>query len=454
MKITIKNTLGVSATLMILPFSLAYSAQTNLGSYGQTQLQQDTGDAVQFTCGGFVQAETPAGTTPLFDTCRAMVHTGNNLSGTGANKDSLGLNEDELAASLQQIATEEFGSTQSMASEISNNQINSSISRLVELRSGVKGFSFAGLLPKQNNQPYKGGAAGIEGNKLGGFISANYGFGERDSTLNTNGFDYDSIGLTGGMDYRIDTNMIIGAMLSYHDISSDFNQTTTVAGGDVQAKGWGGSLYGTYYTDQAYIDLSMGYGTGSYDTKRNIIIPSHTTVAGINQTATGDTDSSDFSASVGAGYDYSSQALTYGPYFRLSYLSVDIDGYSESGAEASGLNLNVTGQKWESLSSVLGAKFSYSLSHSFGVVVPQASIGWVHEYESDAQNVTATYVDDPRQNILTARTNNPDRDYFEVNLGVSVVLREGAQIYASYDSVVGLNDLTQHFVSVGGRWEF
>ena len=109
-----------------LGFALAsqptWAATTNLGSYGQTQIQQDTGDAVQLTCGGFVAAGTTPGTVTLFDTCRAMVHTANELTGSGATGDSLGLSENELAASLQQIATEEFAATESMATEISVGQ--------------------------------------------------------------------------------------------------------------------------------------------------------------------------------------------------------------------------------------------------------------------------------------------------------------------------------------------
>jgi len=454
--------------LLLTPYSTSFaSAQTNLGSLGQTQLQQDTGDAVQLTCGGFIAAGTVPGTTPLFDTCRAMVHSGNEITGSGPTRDSLGLTPDELAASLQQIATEEFAATQSMASEISNNQMNTSLTRIADLRSGSRGFSFVGLFPQQMQngnsavnqnprwiQPVTGSGAGDNWAKLGGFLTATYGTGDRDSTERTNGFDYDSISLTGGLDYRINSNVILGAALSYHEIDSDFDTKPTVAGGDVDSDGWGGFLYGTYYTDNAYFDATLGYGQSDYDTRRNIIIPSNTGIAPINETAKGSTDSNDYSASIGAGYDIVNNALTYGPYARLSYLSVDVDNYSEKGADASGLNLNVEGQKWKSLTSVLGAQFSYSMSQNFGVLIPRGNIGWIHEYDNDKQVFTATYVADPRQNILKASTNSPDRNYFELGLGVSAVLKSGVQIYANYDTILGFDDLTEHLLSVGGRWEF
>ena len=135
------NALTLGLGLASGGWQTAHAAETNLGGYGQTQLQQDTGDAVQFTCGGFVAAGTQPGTVPLFDTCRAMVHTANELTGTGPTADSLGLSEDELAASLQQIATEEFGSTESMATEISTDKTANVITRLNDIRGGAHGVN-------------------------------------------------------------------------------------------------------------------------------------------------------------------------------------------------------------------------------------------------------------------------------------------------------------------------
>ena len=145
------------------------AATTNLGSYGKTQLQQDTGDAVQSTCGGFVaQGFDP--NYSLFATCRAMVHTGNALTGTGAAADSLGLSEDQLASSLQQIAAEEFLTTGSVSNELATEKATPVLSRLSTLRSGTKGFSLSNLTPLGNPdmvvgapQVQRGGSAGVDG---------------------------------------------------------------------------------------------------------------------------------------------------------------------------------------------------------------------------------------------------------------------------------------------------
>ena len=466
-------------TVASVPFGLglavcvlqpAWAATTNLGSYGQTQLQQDTGDAVQITCGGFVAAGTPPGTVPLFDTCRAMVHTANELSGSGAIGDSLGLTADQLAASLQQIANEEFAATDSMATEISGNQTGNVITRLVEIRQNVRGFSLAGLdfpgksqslaADTQNRYPAagaRGGAAGADnpGGKLGAFVNGSYSTGDRDDTVWTNEFDFDTYGITGGVDYRFSDNIVLGAALSYHDVDADFDNKPTVSGGSVDADGWGGFLYGTYYADRFYIDGLAGYAKTDYDTKRRILIPdANNPAATIDETAKGSPDSDDYTISLGAGYSFTRGSLNYGPYARVTYYEVDIDDYQEKGAEASGLNLDVDGQNWESLTSVLGGQLSYAYSQSFGVLVPQGRAGWVHEFENDSDDFTAVYVNDPNQNQLRAETDNPDRDYFELGLGVSAVFKNGTQAFFYYDTLLGFDDVTDHVFTLGGRMEF
>ncbi|OUS12028.1 hypothetical protein A9Q89_07075 [Gammaproteobacteria bacterium 53_120_T64] len=455
--------LGVTLLLS----SQVWGAQTNLGSYGQTQLQQDTGDAVQLTCGGFIAAGADP-STPLFATCRAMVHTANDLAGTGASGDSLALSEDQLAASLQEIATEEFAATESMANEISNSRMSPVMSRLLELRGGATGFSASGLLPGSAAQSLaangwatssgmRGGAAGDEGlgSALGGFINASYGTGDRDATGRADGFDFDSYDVMVGVDYRLGNDLVLGAALNYYEVDSDFDTSTTVSGGGVDADGWGASIYASWYKESFYFDAIAGFSQTDYDVERSILIPNNNAGgSAISETAKGRPESTDYTFSLGGGYNMNRGALDYGPYFRATYSNVDMDGYQESGAETSGLNLRVNGEEWESLTTVLGAQFSYAMSRDFGVLLPNARLGWVHQFENDAVEMTAVYVDDPRNNILRASTDDADEDYAELSLGLSAVFKGGMQGFFNYETLIGFDDLTSHLFTVGVRSEF
>jgi outer membrane autotransporter protein len=445
----------------------AWAAETTLGSFGDTQLQQDTGDAVQITCGGFIADGADVNEIPLFFTCGTMVHTANDLADNGQNTTlSLGLTEEQLADSLQQIATEEFAATESMASDISSSRMDPVITRLVELRSGVRGFSVAGLVPgadaeallanrKLGSNGALGGAAGDElGSRLGGFINGSYGTGDRDNTDRANSFDFDSYNIAVGLDYRFGDDFILGAAISYYEIDADFDKKPTVSGGSIDAEGWGGSVYGTWYKENFYIDAVAGYASSDYDTDRKIFIPSNNpAISDIKETATASPESDDYTFGIGAGYNFNRDALTWGPYFRATYINVDIDDYREKGAELSGLNLDVDGQEWESMTTVLGVQVNYALNRDFGVLVPHARIGWTHQFENDATEMTAVYVEDPRKNILRARTDEPDEDYAELGIGMSAVFKGGMQAFFNYDTLLGLDELTTHLFTVGIRME-
>lgn len=456
----LSNSVPALAILLAMP---TLGADTTLGGFGQTQLQMDTGDAVQRTCGGFVAAGADP-STPLFATCRAMVHTANGLADNGgAARDSLGLTEDQLAASLQQIATEEFAATESFAAEMTNTRLDPVINRLIELRSGSRGFSVAGIYDDDADEALAssgwralGGAAGdgdIPG-ALGGFVNINYGTGDRDSTARTNQFDFDSYNVLAGVDYRFGDNFVLGAAVNYYSVEADFGVNATVSGGGVEADGIGTTVYASWYSGAFYLDLVGGYAQSDYDLSRSILIPSNTAIAPISALAQASTDSSDLTGGIGLGYNFTSGGLDWGPYLRFTYLSVDIDDYQETGAEAVGLNLRVQGQDWESLTGTLGAQASFAINRDFGVLVPYARLGFVRQFENDAVASTAVYVDDPRGNILTASTNDPDETYAELSLGLSAVFKGGMQGFLTYDTLLGFDDLSTNVFTLGIRREF
>ena len=456
---------GIGCAFLILMSNATMAATTNLGSYGKTQLQQDTGDAVQSTCGGFVaQGFDP--NYSLFATCRAMVHTGNALTGTGAAADSLGLSEDQLASSLQQIAAEEFLTTGSVSNELATEKATPVLSRLSTLRSGTKGFSLSNLTPLGNPdmvvgapQVQRGGSAGVDGpgSPLSGFATFDYGFGSRDGTANADEFDFDSYHLVAGLDYQLNPNFVIDAAIGYFVVDSEFKVTSDVAGGDTEIDGFSVMGYFSWYSESFYVDGFAGLGTSDYDMTRHIVIPSATAVSAIDETAISSTDSDDYTISVGGGYMGTSGSVTWQPYLRVAYSNTDIAAYDESGADASGLNLHVDGQEWSSLTSSLGIDLSNAVSKDFGVLIPFLQIGWIHEFENDETTVTAFYIDDlflSESHVLAAGTDEPDQNYFELGFGISAVFKNGQQLFFKYDSLLGLKNVTSHLVTLGARWEF
>ena len=197
--------------------------------------------------------------------------------------------------------------------------------------------------------------------RLGVFANGTFTSGDKDATSLEAGFDFKTYGATLGADYRFTDNFILGVTFNYMSTNIDFDSFSFLGspdGGGIDTQSFGFSIYGTYYvSNQFYVDGIFNFGRNHYDIDRRIIysipstdrtgtlIPGATTT--VNQTAQGGTNSTQYSFSVGAGYDFHVQGFTVTPFARLEYSRLDIDGYQESinnTADGFGLGLAFDGQ--------------------------------------------------------------------------------------------------------------
>jgi outer membrane lipase/esterase len=177
----------------------------------------------------------------------------------------------------------------------------------------------------------------------------------------------------------------------------------------------------------------------------------------VNQTAQGDTNSTQYSFSVGAGYDFNVQGFTITPFGRLEYSRLNVAGYQESinnTANGFGLVLAFDDQDVKSLLSALGAQASYAISTGIGVLLPQVRAEWRHEFKNDARTITSRFIFDPLRTPLALVTDSPDRDFFALGVSLSATFRGGVAAFVSYEAVVGLANVTSNSVVGGVRFEF
>ncbi len=435
---------------------------------GQTALQSSTGTAVADVCPQLGMLNNPTALqTDLFEQCRALVQTGNELNGTGPTGASLGLSNEELNSALQQIAVEEVLAPRTMATKTFNGQQRNLNGRLASLRAGARGFSMAGLnlhglnpqaalnpepLPFAGLSLQRGGGAsgdsggGGLGGRLGAFISGSFGTGDKDETSREDGFDFDTAGATLGVDYRLLDELVIGTAFTYSHFDADFSTSSVNAGGDSKTNGYVFSLYSTYFIEDFYVEGIGSIGWNDYDFKRKIEFP------GTNRTAKGDTDATQYSFTIGTGYNAHIKSFDFGPYARLSYLKLDIDGFKESGA--GGLNLEVEGQDVKSLITALGLRASKKYSWDYGVWFPQIRGEWDHEFENDAKTTRTQYVNDPFNTPLFIRNESPDRDFFRLGFTLANVSAGGTQVFFDYETFLGLRDISNHVFTIGARHEY
>jgi outer membrane lipase/esterase len=101
----------------------------------------------------------------------------------------------------------------------------------------------------------------------------------------------------------------------------------------------------------------------------------------------------------------------------------------------------------------LGAAATVAIAIPNGVLLPQASVAWVHEYANDARNIDAKFVDAPGSPQFTFQREKPARDWANIGLGVSASFVNGMQPFAQFVTVQG-NDTSPECVAeyLSARW--
>lgn len=456
--------------------SYAQFVPTNdLGMVNGTELQQRTGNAIQAVCGGFLMEtdEEMANRTvqqqDLFARCGELVQTNNALQDNGGlTGNSLGINESELNSALQNVAGEEIAAAGSLATESAIGQgdlvsrrfaaILSSVTRLQVSSLNAKGAG--GVLLASAGQHFGQGGNAADSDlaseiPLGIYVNAYGGTSDKDVTDLEDGFDADSAGLAIGGEYRVKSDLVLGAMLGFQSDTVDYTTNSNVAGGGLDSDQVSLTAYGLYFSDDSYVDFVVGVGGGSYDLDRRVVIgdadgdPNTNT---FDQTARADTDSQFTRFSLGGGKEFVRGRLTVAPFARMSLLDLRVDGYEESGADE--LNLRVNEQDINSLTIGGGARFVGTFSTGRAIILPQFSVEWVHELRNNSRQIVSTYVNDPRNTELTLVTDDPDENYFLLGFGASAVFTNGVQIFSELRSLAGLEDISQTLLSAGLRYEF
>jgi outer membrane autotransporter protein len=374
----------------------------------------------------------------------------------------------DVANTLSRLAPDEVAAQGSASIEAAATQVTNVNTRLIALRGGDIGINlsgltvnyagisinrriFEGLIPRE--KPTRGGAAGdsdgLQG-RWGAFINGNINFGEQDGTQRETGFDFDTRGITMGLDYRFSDQLVAGGSLGFSKHDSDYDNSS----GDLEMDAWSLSAYGTYYTENIiYVDGLIQIGTNSYNTRRRI-----NATGEANQFGQADTDGTEYALNLSAGYEYRRDALILSPYGRLSYTRAQIDNYTEEssspGIAGFGSILHIDDQELKSMVLVVGGNFSYTLSTTTAVLIPQLRFEWEHEFEDDARFINARFVNDPIQSGFSVETDEADRDYCNLGIGLSAVFAQGRSGYLFYETRLDQDNVTLNRIDAGLRIEF
>lgn len=411
----------------------------------------------------------------VFQNLRELVHTGNQLSRSGPTEFSLRLSLEALGSALRWLAAEEYAAQGNMSSDFVNGQVSGLSTRLSALRLGAQGFSFShhGVWP--TNGEYagvygtEGGAAGESYySPWGGFLNVQSSTGSRDGTGLEGAFDLASFTANAGVDYRLNDQWIIGALLGYSQQEIDFDASQSVVDGYIESDGYSIMPFFMYQQGSFYLSGSLGLQQLDFDSLREIQYTSLNPSLPSTDTQTlSETSANIQSLFVEAGYTFNWRKLGLEPYINVNVSNVVIDEFREEDANNAAFDLVVKEQSIDTLDMTVGAKLQYTLTPKSGVYTPYFAVETVRQSETDSRDIEAYYSGlGSDETLFAIPTEVLDGNYQTVSFGLSSVLRGGreltsggrvggdVQAYFTVKTVTGLEGFDLTFYSLGLRYAF
>jgi len=282
--------------------------------------------------------------------------------------------------------------------------------------------------------------------RWGAFVNGQLTMGDKEMTLNEEGFEFDSTGVTAGVDYRVSDRTVVGGAAGF--LTTDMSLDRR--GGGLDADGLSLSGYALVYGPAAYFTSSVTWGEIDFDLVRNVDLPEP--FQGQERfTARGATDSDQFSIALEGGYDKIMEAATLGGFVRASYIDAAVGEYVEDGAGP--FSLAIRNQDIESLLGEAGVSWSYAASRSWGILMPSLRASYLHEFEDSSRLIRGRFVGDILGNEFAVPTDSPDRNFFNLGGGLTFTLPKGRSFFLFVDSDLERDDLSVFTASFGFRFE-
>ncbi len=369
---------------------------------------------------------------------------------------------DDVAEALRAISPNEIIAQSGAMLELANTQFFNVDARLAELRGGGGGFSLSGLtvvsggkaIPfslfrglLDDDEPQIGGSGDLI-SPWGFFVNGTISQGDQslDSSDRNALLDFDSYGITAGVDYRFNYRAVVGAALGY----TKFDSSLTERGG-LSTTGFTLTGYGSYYVnDNFYVDARLSYNWGSLDQDRRIRFGSGADLVDLR--TSGSTDSTQFAFAAGAGYHYNRGGWVITPNGFIRYVSSSIDAFRENGAGA--FDAIYEDQDLTSFQAGFGLQITRAFSVSNGVISPQFDINFVHESQADDLLVQAQLAGADPSVVFQLDGDEPDSSFGNIGLGFVYVTANGRQAYVQYRESIGKDGLDRGTLNLGARFEF
>ena len=243
-------------------------------------------------------------------------------------------------------------------------------------------------------------------------------------------------GLMIGADRTIGDAWRAGGVFSYSNTL--INGRDNASGDSTRVNAYGLTGYASYTGTPWYVNVSGGVVQQHYDTNREIGF------TGFSGIAKGSFSGQQYVARAEGGYPLALGKATITPLASLTYSHLNQNDYTETGGNGAALAVGSTHAT--SVRSGLGVKLEQGFETSYGKLVPQVQLTWVHEFNRNPAVTGASFAADPSgQTAFTTVGATPVTNLADLTLGVTLLRANNLSLSARYELQAG-----QGFVSHTG----
>ena len=270
------------------------------------------------------------------------------------------------------------------------------------------------------------------------FVLGDYRQGSRDDRLNSVGFDYYLGNVAVGASYTFNPLISAGLLFAYGYNKADLNDGQGHV--DVDAYQVGGFL--DFHGPNWYAGGIAAYGYDNYDQRRPGIL---------GETIKGEPNGQTVVLGLQGGYFWQLGKFSAGPVGSLTFTSVNVEGYSETGDPV--LTQAVHRRTVEDLFATIGLRASYDIKVSGITLQPYVKGEFEHEILGDGKTIKTQFTSEPALEIDT-RVEDSSQDYGRLGVGVAAKFTDRISGQVGFDALVGRSDGQEYTINGGISFSF
>ena len=280
----------------------------------------------------------------------------------------------------------------------------------------------------------QGGGSGNGNKAFGMWASGMIRSGNHDGRNGSADVDFETDGVSIGLDYRFNEAFVLGGGVGYGTDSSDVGSN----GSRSEGRAYTFALYGSYSPGEVFfLDGLWGYQTLDYDLRRFV-----TTNGNF---VNGNRGGSQWFGSVSAGADIGAGDWQFTPYARVDVAKATLDGYTETGDAIFALRYEE--MEVDTTTGNAGVRIDYRRETSWGIFSPQFRVEYQHDFKGSGAQ-TMRYADLLSGPFYRATFSDFDRSRWMFGLGLLFDLNNDWSFKVDYRGLIGNGEDRDHGVQL------